>query len=48
MEAREKYKHKCQRCGLEWESYKKEPRACPRCKSYYWREKRKEEEKENG
>ena len=29
-------KKKCMKCGHEWESRKKEPLQCPRCKRYYW------------
>ena len=32
----------CRRCGHEWESragMKGEPQSCPKCKSYFWREK---------
>ena len=36
-----KHMQKCRRCGWQWESDKKEgPAACPRCKSYRWREER--------
>lgn len=31
-------KHKCKRCGLEWESELDHPRACPKCHTYYWDE----------
>jgi len=34
-------KQKCLRCEYEWESNLDRPRTCPRCKSYYWDEKRK-------
>jgi len=30
------HKHKCKRCGYEWESKLKVPKACPRCKRYDW------------
>jgi hypothetical protein len=35
---------KCQRCGLKWKARHppEKVRACPKCKSYYWREPRKE------
>jgi predicted Zn-ribbon and HTH transcriptional regulator len=26
-------KHKCPRCGYEWDSRVDDPKACPRCKS---------------
>lgn len=28
------YKHKCLRCGYEWESVNEFPKSCNRCKSY--------------
>lgn len=31
----------CKRCGHTWVPLKKEPRVCPRCKSYEWRSERK-------
>lgn len=27
---------KCKRCAHEWQSRKENPKACPRCKSYFW------------
>lgn len=37
----------CHRCHYDWESRaKEEPKACPRCKSYQWREPSKYEEGE--
>lgn len=38
----EKTKHKCLRCGYEWEG-KKDTKQCPACKSYRWNVPRKEE-----
>lgn len=35
---------KCRLCGYEWVPRVTEPRACPNCKSYKW--KNKEEKKE--
>jgi len=29
-----KFKHKCQRCGWEWESKLEKPASCPACKRY--------------
>lgn len=34
-------KCECKKCGFQWLSVIDEPRACPRCKSYRWREARK-------
>jgi len=34
-------KQKCLRCDYEWESDLEKPKTCPRCKSYYWSEERK-------
>ena len=28
----------CQRCGYQWVSRVDEPRACPRCKRYDWKQ----------
>jgi len=28
--------NKCKRCNYEWESRKKNPKCCPKCKSYDW------------
>jgi hypothetical protein len=29
---------KCRICGYQWEPRGKEPKACPRCKRYDWKE----------
>jgi len=29
-------RHKCVKCGYEWDSRKEHPKACPYCKSYKW------------
>lgn len=46
------HKHKCLKCGYEWDSNKREPKCCPVCKSYFWngdpREKQEEETGEAG
>jgi len=34
-------KCKCLKCGFEWDSVVAQPRACPSCKSYRWKEARK-------
>lgn len=34
-------KKKCLRCGYEWISLVENPKVCPSCKSYKWKEKRK-------
>lgn len=42
--------YKCFRCGHIWDSRVKNPKACPKCKSYKWEEKpkeTKEKEKDN-
>ena len=31
----------CNQCDFDWESRVEEPRACPRCKRYDWREPKK-------
>ena len=31
-------KHKCLKCGYEWESKLEMPKACPACKSYRFNE----------
>ena len=36
-------KRKCLRCGYKWESKKKNPKSCPRCKSYLHNVERREE-----
>jgi len=36
------YNHKCLRCGYNWPSRLKRPKTCPKCKSYYWDQERKE------
>lgn len=28
--------YECLRCGYNWDGRKKNPTACPRCKSYRW------------
>jgi predicted Zn-ribbon and HTH transcriptional regulator len=33
---------KCERCGHEWKSKGTNPKVCPKCKSPYWNEPRKE------
>jgi len=33
-----KIQHNCQRCGNEWFSWMPEPKACPKCKQYGWRQ----------
>ncbi|MFA5340185.1 MAG: hypothetical protein WC332_00265 [Clostridia bacterium] len=40
----EKTKHKCLRCGYEWSSQKENPKCCPACKSYRWREEKRDKE----
>jgi predicted Zn-ribbon and HTH transcriptional regulator len=36
-------KHKCLRCGHEWQSrIERKPACCPRCKSYDWMKPKKE------
>lgn len=43
-----KNQNECKRCGHKWES-RVDSKACPRCKSYYWRtESRYKAEKEGG
>lgn len=32
---------KCNKCELVWDSYISEPRACPKCHRYDWKEPRK-------
>lgn len=32
----------CKRCGYKWDSRVKEPRACPRCKSYLYKTEKEE------
>ena len=32
---------KCTKCSYEWKSRKEEPKQCPMCKSYKWREEKK-------
>jgi predicted Zn-ribbon and HTH transcriptional regulator len=32
----------CKKCGLKWTPRKPEPRTCPKCKSYYYNENKKE------
>lgn len=34
---------KCKRCGYQWKSELKRPKTCPRCKSYFWDEEKKNE-----
>lgn len=34
-------KTKCEKCEFVWTPKVKEPRACPRCKSYFWQVPRK-------
>ena len=34
---------RCLKCGLIWTPRVPEPRACPGCKSYHWREPRADE-----
>ena len=36
-------KHSCLKCGNEWDSTLKHPKACPKCKSYTWDKPRKRE-----
>jgi rubrerythrin len=36
----------CLRCGYSWLGRKKYSRACPLCKSYQWREAKKQEEED--
>ncbi len=36
----------CLKCGFEWNSRVVNPRACAKCKSYAWREPRKNHEKD--
>jgi predicted Zn-ribbon and HTH transcriptional regulator len=36
---------KCEKCGYEWLSRVKEPKACPNCTSRRWNKKKKEEAK---
>jgi len=31
---------KCKRCQYEWIGLTKEPKVCPRCKSYSWNKDR--------
>lgn len=34
--------YRCRKCGYEWDAQiESVPKACPRCKSYYWQEPRK-------
>lgn len=35
---------KCNQCGYKWETRVKEPKACPKCKRYDWKEGKKERE----
>jgi rubrerythrin len=37
-------KHHCKRCNYRWEG-KADPKACPSCKSYRWREEKRSGEK---
>jgi predicted Zn-ribbon and HTH transcriptional regulator len=32
----------CLRCGHQWMPAVPQPKSCPRCKSYYWNEPRKQ------
>lgn len=32
----------CERCGHEWKSKTVSPKVCPKCKSPYWNEPKKE------
>jgi len=32
-------KCKCEKCGYVWQARTSEPKACPKCKQYTWREK---------
>lgn len=32
-------KCKCKKCGHEWMSRTKSPKACPACKQYNWQKK---------
>jgi predicted Zn-ribbon and HTH transcriptional regulator len=42
-------KCKCKKCGHEWDSRAKKPRACPACKAYSWdKGKKKKKEVTNG
>jgi len=34
-------KHKCNQCEYEWVSKLEEPKQCPRCKRYDWKEENK-------
>ena len=38
-------KNKCEKCEYEWIPRMKDPKTCPRCKSYDWKEKKEDEEK---
>lgn len=31
--------NKCKSCGYEWDSKKQDPKSCPYCKSYKWKDK---------
>ena len=40
--------NKCLRCNHQWQSRRKEkPKACPRCKSYRWKDKKVIKKEEN-
>jgi predicted Zn-ribbon and HTH transcriptional regulator len=41
-------KERCLKCTYEWESVVDEPKVCPRCKSYFFREPRKRGGKSKG
>jgi len=37
-------KNKCLRCDYEWESrLERKPKVCPKCKSYFWDQERRNE-----
>lgn len=43
---KKKCKCTCKKCGYEWMSRVKNPKACPYCKQYDWDRKSKREEVE--
>ena len=40
VKIRMNFSNKCERCSYEWVGRKKEPKVCPRCKSYDWRKEK--------
>lgn len=37
-------KNKCKLCGYEWKGREDNPKACPKCKRYDWKEGNKKDE----